>query len=167
MTNKRRKGIGALVLLLAVVLSGCGGGTASDTVSMYDLRVAMEAADGSLPDMTNLSTNDENAESLFSDYVTKNLDMEKVDSFFVSYATEGGKADEIVVIAVKNANDVSEAKTALEEHQESRRKMLEQYEPEQEKRVEDGVIFTKNQYAVLIICDNQDAVRKAFEEAIE
>jgi Uma2 family endonuclease len=134
---------------------------------MYDLRLAMEAADSSLPTMSNLSMNDENAESLFSDNISSELDYDKIDSFFVSYASEGGKADEITVIAVKDMNDIEEAKQALEDHRESRRKLLEQYEPAEVKRIEDGIIFTKEQYAVLIISDNSSAVRKAFEEFIK
>jgi hypothetical protein len=133
---------------------------------MYDLRKAMEEADTSLPEMTSLSTNDENAESLFTDNIS-DMDYDKIDDFFVSYAIEGKNADEIVVIAVKDKNDVNEAKETLEEHRESRRKLFDQYEPEQVQRIEEGLIFTEKQYAVLIICDNQDGVRKVFEGAVE
>jgi hypothetical protein len=150
--NRRRKYGSLLVLLFAILLGGCGGGAVSDTVSMYDLRQAMEAADPSLPEMLGLSTSDGNAEEQFGNNIT-DMDYDKIDDFFVSYAKEGGKADEIVVIAVKNTNDLE--------------KLLEQYEPEEVKRVEDGIIFTEKQYAVLLICENQDAVKQAFEEAIQ
>ena len=95
------------------------------------------------------------------------MDYKKVDSFFISYAKEGGKADEIVVIAVKDKNDVDEAVKSLENHREDRKKLLEQYEPEQVKRIEDGVVFSQGQYAVLIICDDVSAVRSAFEKAVK
>jgi hypothetical protein len=157
----------ALIFVFGLSVCGCGGKDAStgDTVSMYDLRTAMEAADTSLPEMTVLSKNDENAESLFTDNIS-DMDYDKIDDFFVSYAVEGKNADEIVVIAVKDKNDVNTAKQTLEDHRESRRKLFEQYEPEQVKRIEDGIIFTEKQYAVLIICDNRDGVRKTFEEAV-
>jgi hypothetical protein len=157
----------ALIFVFGLSVCGCGekDGRAGDTVSMYDLRTAMEAADTSLPEMTVLSKNDENAESLFTDNIS-DMDYDRIDDFFVSYATEGKNADEIVVIAVKDKNDVNTAKQTLEDHRESRRKLFEQYEPEQVKRIEDGIIFTEKQYAVLIICDNRDGVRKAFEEAV-
>jgi hypothetical protein len=116
--------------------------------------------------MLGLSTNDGNAEEQFGNNIT-DMDYDKIDDFFVSYAKEGGKADEIIVIAVKNTNDLAEAKQALEDHRESRRKLLEQYEPEEVKRVEDGIIFTEKQYAVLLICENQDAVKQAFEGAVK
>jgi hypothetical protein len=165
--KKYKSRLAALLLLLALALYGCGGGeSAGDTVSMYDLRQAMEEADANLPEMTVLSTNDEDAESLFQANIA-DMDYSKIDDFFVSYAVEGGEADEIVVIAVKDTNDLEEAKQALIEHQESRRKLFEQYEPMQTKRIEGGLVFTEKQYAVLIICDNQDGVRKAFEAEIE
>lgn len=147
-----------------MLLSGCGQKT-SDTVSMYDLRQTMEAADSSLPEMLCASNSDDDPEDKFSN--VSDMDYKKVDSFFISYAKEGGKADEIVVIAVKDKNDVDEAVKSLENHREDRKKLLEQYEPEQVKRIEDGVVFSKGQYAVLIICDDVSAVRSAFEKAVK
>lgn len=152
-------------MLAAIVLlqCGCGGTKVSDTVSMYDLRQTMEAADPSLPEMLNASSAEEDAAESFS-YIS-DMDYDKVDSFFLSYAKEG-TADEIAVVAVKDLNDVDEAKKSLEKHRENRRKLLEQYEPEEVKRIEDGLVFAKDQYVVLIICDDSSAVKSAFEKAI-
>lgn len=158
-----KKIVTVLSLLSVILLWGCGSRQIKETVSMYDLRKAMEAADQSLPEMLNVSSSEENAEKNFS-YISE-MKYEKLDSFFISYSKEG-KADEIVVIAVKDMADIDEAKKSLEEHRESRHKLLEQYEPEQVKRIDDGIIFTKDQYAVLIICDDTEAVRKAFESVL-
>lgn len=153
------------IMLAAIVLlqCGCGGTKVSDTVSMYDLRQTMEAADPSLPEMLNASSAEDDAADSFS-YIS-DMDYDKVDSFFLSYAKEG-TADEIAVVAVKDLNDVDEAKKSLEKHRENRRKLLEQYEPEEVKRIEDGLVFAKDQYVVLIICDDSSAVKSAFEKAI-
>ena len=147
-----------------MLLSGCGQQT-SDTVSMYDLRQTMEAADSSLPEMLCASNSDDDPDEKFAN--VSDMDYKKVEGFFISYAKEGGKADEIVVIAVKDKNDVDEAVKSLESHREDRKKLLEQYEPEQVKRIEDGVVFSQGQYAVLIICDDVSAVRSAFEKAVK
>lgn len=159
-----KKILSVMLALVVLLQCGCGGTKASDTVSMYDLRQTMEAADTSLPEMLNASSTDENAADQFA-YIS-DLDYDKVDSFFLSYAKEG-TADEIAVVAVKDANDVDEAKKSLEAHRQSRRKLLDQYEPEEVKRIDDGLVFAKNQYAVLIICDNASSVKAAFEKAIE
>lgn len=159
-----KKIISVMLALVVLLQCGCGGTKTSDTVSMYDLRQTMEAADKSLPEMLNASSADENAADQFA-YIS-DLDYGKVDSFFLSYAKEG-TADEIAVVAVKDVNDIDEAKQSLETHRQNRRKLLEQYEPEEVKRIDDGLVFAKDQYAVLIICDDASAVKAAFEKAIE
>lgn len=159
-----KKIISVMLALVVLLQCGCGGTKTSDTVSMYDLRQTMEAADKSLPEMLNASSADENAADQFA-YIS-DLDYGKVDSFFLSYAKEG-TADEIAVVAVKNVNDIDEAKQSLETHRQNRRKLLDQYEPEEVKRIDDGLVFAKDQYAVLIICDDASAVKAAFEKAIE
>ena len=159
-----KKIISVMLALVVLLQCGCGGTKTSDTVSMYDLRQTMEAADKSLPEMLNASSADENAADQFA-YIS-DLDYGKVDSFFLSYAKEG-TADEIAVVAVKDVNDIDEAKQSLETHRQNRRKLLDQYEPEEVMRIDDGLVFAKDQYAVLIICDDASAVKAAFEKAIE
>lgn len=159
-----KKIISVMLALVVLLQCGCGGTKTSDTVSMYDLRQTMEAADKSLPEMLNASSADENAADQFA-YIS-DLDYGKVDNFFLSYAKEG-TADEIAVVAVKDVNDIDEAKQSLETHRQNRRKLLDQYEPEEVKRIDDGLVFAKDQYAVLIICDDASAVKAAFEKAIE
>ena len=158
-----KKIISVMLALVVLLQCGCGGAKTSDTVSMYDLRQTMEAADKSLPEMLNASSTDENAADQFA-YIS-DLDYDKVDSFFLSYAKEG-TADEIAVVAVKDVNDIDEAKQSLETHRQNRRKLLDQYEPEEVKRIDDGLVFAKDQYAVLIICDDASTVKAAFEKAI-
>nr|MCR5784526.1 DUF4358 domain-containing protein [Eubacterium sp.] len=134
-----------------------------EIVSMYDLSKAMLAADETLPDMTTVSSNDEDAENLFG-YLS-DLEYDKVDSFFLSYSSEG-LADEIAVIAVKDAADVEEAKKTLDAQVENRLNTYTQYDPSQVDRVENAVVFTTGRYAVLIICDGDEAVKDAFNDFI-
>ena len=96
-----------LVLTMLVMCVGCGAKkNTSGSVSMYDLRTAMEAADPDLPEMLNASSAEKDAEDKFSHI--SDMDYKKVDSYFVSYSSDGHKADEIVVIAVKDKADVDE-----------------------------------------------------------
>lgn len=165
--EKIKKGICLVsVLTLLIACAGCGSGkNAQNTVSMYDLRTAMEAADPDLPEMLNASSTEKDAEDNFSHI--SDMEYKKVDSYFVSYSSDGHKADEIVVIAVKDKADVEEAKESLTKHQQDRYNLLQSYEPKQVSRIQDGLIFTEGQYAVLIITNHNDDVRKAFEDAIK
>lgn len=78
--------------------------------------------------------------------------------------TATGKADEIAVIAVKDSADVTKAADSLRAHVESRRKLFLQYGPAEAARVEKAQVFTKDQYAVLIICDDSPTVKTAFDD---
>lgn len=155
-----------LSVTMLLVCVGCGAGKSTDkTVSMYDLRTAMEAADPALPEMLNASSTEKDAKDKFPNI--SDMDYKKVDSYFVSYSQDGHKADEIVVIAVKDKADVEEAKKSLEQHKQDRYNLLQSYEPKQVSRIENGIIFTEGQYAVLLITDHNDDVRKAFEDVIK
>ena len=134
------------VLALLIVCAGCGSGkNSSNTVSMYDLRTAMEQADPDLPEMLNASSTEKDAEDKFSHI--SDMDYKKVDSYFVSYSSDGHKS--------------------LTKHQQDRYNLLQSYEPKQVSRIQDGLIFTEGQYAVLIITNHNDDVRKAFEDTIK
>ncbi len=160
MKNKLGAVILAAVMLAAVFAAGCGS---SSAVSMYDLRTAMEAADDTLGEMLSADSSEEDAEDLFA-YVS-DMDYSKVDKFFVSYSNEG-TADEIAVIALKNASDAQEAVNSLKEHVQDRINVFSQYAPEQVKKAENAITFKSGSYAVLIICDKQDEVKKAFTDFI-
>ena len=161
MKNKIKAGLLAVCMLAVVFAAGCGG--SSDTVSMYDLRTAMEAADDTLGEMLSADSNEEDAEDLFA-YIS-DMDYGKVDKFFVSYSNEGS-ADEIAVIALKDASDASAAEKSLKDHVQDRINVFSQYAPEEVKKAENAITFKDGKYAVLIICDKQDEVKKAFTDFI-
>lgn len=73
-----------------------------------------------------------------------------MDSYFVSYSSDGHKADEIVVIAVKDKADVDEAKESLTKHQQDRYNLLQSYEPKQVSRIQDGLVLRKGSMQSLL-----------------
>ena len=127
------------------------------------MRTAREAADDTLGEMLSADSNEEDAEDLFA-YIS-DMDYGKVDKFFVSYSNEGS-ADEIAVIALKNASDTSDAEKSLKDHVQDRINVFSQYAPDQVRKAEKAITFKDGKYAVLIICDKQDEVKKAFTDFI-
>ncbi len=151
-----------LLLAAAALLASCGA--KKSDFSMYDLSRAMQNA-AVFGDMTYVSSEDADAEDLFA-YVS-DLDYGKVRSFFISYATDGkGNADEIAVIALKDRNDAPEAVASLEAHLKKRVSLYQTYDPSQSDKVEKGMVFSDGDLAVLIVCDDNDAVKTAFGKFI-
>lgn len=151
-----------LIGLLALC-SACGnheGGT-NQTVDMAALQQTLLSADPTLPDMLSITGAVSDAQRLFA-YVS-DLSYDKVEDFLLSYSSEG-KADEFAVIAVKDPADVQEAANTLRTHLEQRLTLFQQYTPDEAKRAENALVFTQDQYAVLLISDGNQAVKAAFEE---
>lgn len=159
---KKRLHYFLLAGLLALALSGCNGQTAdtAPTVDMAQLQNAMLDAAPSLPEMRSITGQVSDAETLFAYFSA--LDYAKVDDFLLSYSAEG-KADEIAVIAVKDPADVQEAADTLQAHLDQRLTLFRQYSHDQVSRAEQALVFTQDQYAALIICDENQAVQTAME----
>lgn len=150
--------------LLTLALCGCGGNetpAAAQTADMEALQTALLAADPSLPEMRSITGKVEDAQKLFT-YVS-DLPYDKVEDFLLSYSAEG-KADEIAVIAVKDPADAEEAAGTLRAHLEQRLTLFQQYTPDQVSRAEKALVFTQDQYAVLLICDGNQDVKATLED---
>ena len=159
-----------ICLLLALVLlcAGCakpGSNTetepeATPMVSMYDLRKAMLAAQPDLPDMTAVSSSDENAAELFA-YLS-DLDYEKVEGYFLAYASDGKTANEFAVVCLKDAADLTALETSLRAHIQSRVSLYKSYAPELVQQASDAELVAEGRYMALIMCEDRAAVKEAF-----
>lgn len=157
---------GGLALILVFLLSACDtvAPTASQkSVDLPTLQASMLEAAPSLPDMISVTGGLPDSKRAFS-YLS-DFPYEKVENFLLSYAT-AGTADEIAVISVKNPADAEAAADSLRTHLNNRKTLFRQYKPEEAARAEQGLVFTKDQYAVLIICAESQAVKSAFEAAV-
>ena len=149
--------------LLILALAGCGGNETSpaQTADMEAMQTALLAADPTLPEMRSITGQVADAKDLFTYF--SDLPYEKVDDFLLSYSAEG-KADEIAVIAVKDPADAEAAADTLRAHLDQRLTLFRQYSPDEVSRAEKALVFTQDQYAVLLICDGNQDVKAAFEE---
>ena len=141
-----------LAALLALSLCACGGEPQSGgaQVNMSQLQQAMLAADPTLQQMTSVTSEAADGETLFA-YVSA-LPYDKVESFLLSYSSAG--------------KDVEEAAQSLRDHVQQRLQLFRQYGPDQAARVEQAQVFTKDNCAVLIIADQSQAVREALEQTL-
>ena len=139
------------------------GRVALDGVSMYDLRVAMLAADESFPEMLSVSSVDGGAKENFR-YVSA-LDYEKVDSYFLSYAKDGA-GYEIVVISLKDPSDSGEAVKSLKDHLEARINLYRNYSPADVSLAQSALVGNDGRYAYLIMCSDTGAVKAAMADIL-
>lgn len=158
-------------VLLAAMLtmaSACGSTNSSNhtdtSISIAQLQETMLSADTTLPEMTTVSSEDEQAELNFA-YLS-DLSYELVDSYFYAYATEG-TAEEIAVIKLKDKNDAASMMQAMHDHIENRQGTFQEYNPEQVGLTEKAVVTREGKYITLIISSKNGLVQKAFESSFE
>ena len=161
----------SLILMLVFVVAGCSSSdsssapsTSKQPVELSSLMDAMLAADSSLPQMERISSQDEEAESLY--VMVSGLSYDKVEGYQYAYSVNGKLADEISITKLKSAADAAEAEASTRQHLLTRRGQYESYAPEQVPRVDNAVVFTKDIYVVLIVSDQAAAVKQAFEDLI-
>lgn len=175
--KKMKKYLSVMCVALLMLLCACnGGGTAEnteeaaekkETVSMFDLKTAMLAADDTFPEMLYVSDSDSNAEDLFH-YISEDFDYSKIEHFFLAYSSDSSNpSGEVVVIALKDSADAEEAMSELKKHVEHRVKMYTEYDPDSVSKVQGADVFSNRQYVVLIISEKQGKVKAAFEEFIK
>ena len=166
----RRTGVIALLFALTILMTACGGPTVNSAyVEMQTLSETMLAAfndaGGSAVPMATVTDESDSPETLLA--TVTDMDYEDVDHFFISYSTEG-KADEIVVLCLTDPDKAKDAEASLLAHKENRAALFRTYGPDQADRIENnGIVFSQDQYAVLIICDGSESVKEAFEKAVE
>ncbi|MCR5636600.1 MAG: DUF4358 domain-containing protein [Clostridiales bacterium] len=158
--NKVLSVICVVMLFTLVCQSGCAKRNDA-SVDIDTLRDAMLESFGDTADMTTVDSSFENAEELFA--YACDIDYSLVRSYFLSYSTLGN-ADEIAVAQLESEDSAKLAQKAFQKHLESRKKLFRQYAPEQLKRTDNAKIFASGNYAVLIIADNAEEIKKVFEE---
>ncbi len=157
-----------LLTAMLVMTSACGGtDTSSETdseISISRLQDTMLSADTTLPEMTRVSSEDDQAELNFTALTDLSYDM--ADAYFYAYATEG-TAEEIAVIKLKDKNDAAAMMDSLHEHIEKRKGTFQEYAPEQISMAENAVVTREGSYVALIISSKNGMVQKAFQACFE
>ncbi len=157
-----------LLTAMLTMASACGSTKSTNqpesNISITSLQEAMLSADTTLPEMTKISSEDDQAELNFT--FLSDLSYDLVDSYFYAYASEG-TAEEIAVIKLKDKGDVSTMMQAMHDHVKSRQGTFQEYDPEQVSMTEKAVITREDQYVALIVSSKNGLVQKAFESSFE
>ena len=155
----------ACVLMVSVLLAGCGD--SKEKEGKYTSKEIYDKVAASVTDMENMTlvdnTTDE-GKNAFS-YVTE-MDLDEIKDFVFAYSADG-KADEIVVMQVKDSSNISTAKKDLEERLETRKSTFSVYNAEEGTKFSAATVVTKGNYLMLIIGNQAQNGKYEFNKLFE
>ncbi|WP_267379482.1 DUF4358 domain-containing protein [Bacillus sp. GM_Baccil_2] len=93
-----------------------------------------------------------------------NINTDEVESFVLYTAPTNIKADEIVVMKVKDKKNVENIKEKISNRIEKKSKSFKDYLPDEYFLIEKHVLKTKDNYILLAISKDADKVEKTFDE---
>lgn len=159
----KRKLILILALIFVIsVFAGCGG--SKDNVKCVDIVKACKdaAAEGTLDEW--YSYGEELYDESFDNLYGVQFDM--IDDGAVLQTSTGGVADEVSVLHLKKSEDVSIAKTKLQDRITERTQEFSGYKPEEVYKLDNAKIAVQGNYVALIVSDDADQIEAAFRDVI-
>ena len=167
MKEKRKTGKTALALLAVIVGIGmfCACGSEKNTdVKCLDIVKACKnaASEGTLDEWYSYGEDlyDDSFDNLYG------VQFDMIDDGAVLQTSSGGVADEVSVMHLKKSEDVSIAKSKLEDRITERRQEFSGYKPEEVYKLENARVVVQGNYVALIVSDDADQVEAALRNAI-
>ena len=163
MTMKRLRKL-LPMLMLCLILAACGGGGGAEITPAADVTAAQaaQAVWNSQPDREGL-------EALEGDGLSGHLadfcGLEDWEEGAV-YAASGVDAREITVVLLPDEDAAQAAGEGLEVYRQSRQGGFFGYAPEEAERLDKAAVLTAGRFAALLVCEDMDAARSAFEAAL-
>lgn len=167
MKEKRKTGKTALVLLAVIVgismFCACGD-SGTENVKCLDIVKACKdaASEGTLDEW--YSYGEDLYDDSFGNLYGVQFDM--IDDGAVLQTSSGGVADEVSVMHMKKSEDVSIAKSKLEDRITERRQEFSGYKPEEVYKLDNARVVVQGNYVALIVSDDADQVEAALRNAI-
>lgn len=152
------------MLMLYLILAACGGGGGAEITPAADVTAAQaaQAVWNSQPDREGL-------EALEGDGLSGHLadfcGLEDWEEGAV-YAASGVDAREITVVLLPDEDAAQAAGERLEVYRQSRQGDFFGYAPEEAERLDKAAVLTVGRFAALLVCEDMDAARSAFEAAL-
>ena len=167
MKEKRKTGKTALVLLAVIVgismFCACGD-SGTENVKCLDIVKACKdaASEGTLDEWYSYGEDlyDDSFDNLYG------VQFDMIDDGAVLQTSSGGVADEVSVMHMKKSEDVSIAKSKLEDRITERRQEFSGYKPEEVYKLDNARVVVQGNYVALIVSDDADQVEAALRKAI-
>lgn len=146
-----------LTLLLLLGLAACGSSKPQE--KQADLEALYKTYSAQLPEMFLPE----------GDMRLNYMGIEESDCLQVitAVSADGLAADEVWLIQAKDADALNRLKELADIRMAAKADETIDYNPEQYKIVEKGVILTEGNYLALLVCPQVDSMKAAFEEAVK
>lgn len=82
----------------------------------------------------------------------------------VSYQGSGASSEEILILKVKNINDVNNEKEIIETRLKEKKDAYASYMPKEVSKIDKRILIEKGNYIILCICNDYDTVNKIIDE---
>lgn len=167
MKEKRKTGKIALAMLAVIVGIGmfcaCGDSGTGNVKCLDIVKACKDAAsEGTLDEWYSYGEDlyDDSFDNLYG------VQFDMIDDGAVLQTSSGGVADEVSVMHMKKSEDVSIAKSKLEDRITERRQEFSGYKPEEVYKLDNARVVVQSNYVALIVSDDADQVEAALRNAI-
>ena len=158
MDKLKRRGLLFLSLLLVLSLAACSGGqNASFEMDVQEIYEQLTA----LPDMPEMIVLPEDKALDFL-----GLDMSKCVQAVTAICAMNIQADEIWLVEAKDGSAAAEIEELARSRVEQRMEEFKGYSPEQYKVLEGAAILREGNYVVLLVSQDTEALKAAFDKAV-
>ena len=150
------------MVFLVTTLAACGG--TNDDVKCLDIVNSCKnvVEDGTFDTSSGYGEDlyDGNFDTLYG------VQFDMIDDGAISYTSEGGVADEISIIHLKKSEDVSLAKTKMQDRITERTNTFSQYKPEESYKLENAIVMAQGNYVALIVSEQPDVIETEIRRVI-
>lgn len=95
------------------------------------------------------------------------IDETKLDGFYLYRASSNVKADELLILKVKDKNDMEGIKSNINKRIEKQKASFKDYLPKEYDLIENNVIKTKDNFLLFAISQDADKISSAFDESVK
>ena len=156
-----------IAILLAAVcllsLCACGGDDEKINISAKDLAAATLQSTGLEGTDLLMASDDESFANRF--YYYYGIGTDQVRDYAIAYSS-ASRAEEISVLVAADGVDVKILSDALDARRQMQRSSFELYSPESVEMLDNSIIFTEGDCAVLIVAPEPGAVRDKMQELL-
>lgn len=169
MTKYRWIQIAAVTLNAILLLTGCGTADTS-SAEPQGSEVQEEAKETkSIDEVYQEIAGQVSLESpvcMDEDFISNyyGIDVSTLEEYVFSMSEDAAQAETVVIMKVKDLNDVEEISSILETIVDEKKNEMENYLPEQFEIVEKSEVKTKDQYVWLVISQQSDAISDIIEK---